>query len=90
MKESLMSSSGILWVYFELIYERNPRVFSKSGSGVHWWVFCDQTLNLPTGYIEGILLKNSPINSQFTPWVTPPLLPVLMVLGIVREEEGIV
>ena len=23
---------------FELIYERNPRVFSKSGSKVYWWV----------------------------------------------------
>ena len=32
MKEPLMSGSGILWAYFELIYERNPRVFSKSGS----------------------------------------------------------
>ena len=52
MKEPLMSGSGILWAYFELIYERNPRVFSKSGSKVCWWVFCDQTLNLPTGYIE--------------------------------------
>ena len=52
MKEPLMSASGILWAYFELIYERNPRVFSKSGSEVYWWVFFDQTLNLPTGYIE--------------------------------------
>ena len=52
MKEPLMSGSGILWAYFELIYERNPRVFSKSGSMVYWWVVCDRTLNLPTGYIE--------------------------------------
>ena len=52
MKEPLMSGSGILWAYFELIYERNPRVFSKSGPKVYWWVFCDQTLNLPAGYIE--------------------------------------
>ena len=27
MKELLMSDSGTLWAYFELIYERNPRVF---------------------------------------------------------------
>ena len=52
MKEPLMSGSGILWAYFELIYERNPWVFSNSGSKVYLWVFCDQTLNLPTGYIE--------------------------------------
>ena len=52
MKEPLMSGSGILWAYLELIYERNPRVFSKSGSKVYWWVFFDQTLNLPAGYIE--------------------------------------
>ena len=52
MKEPLMSGSGILWAYFELIYERNLRVFSNRGSKVCWWVFCDQTLNLPTGYIE--------------------------------------
>ena len=52
MKEPLMSGSGILWAYFELIYQRNPRAFSKSGSKVCWWVFCDKTLNLPTGYIE--------------------------------------
>ena len=52
MKEGLMSGSGILWAYFGLIYERNPRVFSKSGSKVYWWVFLDQTLNLPTGYCE--------------------------------------
>ena len=52
MKEGLMSGSGILWAYFEQIYERNPRVFSKSGSMVYWWVFFDQTLNLPTVYIE--------------------------------------
>ena len=52
MKELLVSGSGILWTYFELIYERNPRVFSNSGSKVYWWVFFDQTLNLPTGYIE--------------------------------------
>ena len=45
MKEPLMSGSGILWAYFELIYERNPRVFSNSGSKVYWWVFFDQTLN---------------------------------------------
>ena len=44
--------SMILTAYFELIYERNPRVFSKSGSKVYWWVSFDQTLNLPTGYIE--------------------------------------
>ena len=52
MKEPLVSGSGILWAYFELIYERNPRVFSNSGSKVYWWVLCNQTLNLPTGYIE--------------------------------------
>ena len=52
MKEPLMSGSGILWAYFELICERNPRVFSKSGSKVYWWVFFNQTLNLPTRYIE--------------------------------------
>ena len=52
MKEPLMSGSGILWAYFEQIYERNPRVFSKSGSKVYWWVSFDQTLNLPPGYIE--------------------------------------
>ena len=52
MKKGLMSGSGTLWTYFELIYERNPRVFSKNGSKVYWWVFCDQTLNLPPGYIE--------------------------------------
>ena len=33
MKELLMSGSGILWANFEQIYERNPRVFSTSGSG---------------------------------------------------------
>ena len=33
MKEPLMSGSGILWAYFELIYERNPRVFSNSVLG---------------------------------------------------------
>ena len=49
MKEPLMSGSGILWAYFELIYERNPRVFSKSGSKVCRWVFFHQTLNLPPG-----------------------------------------
>ena len=32
MKEPLLSGSGILCAYFELIYERNPRVFSNSGS----------------------------------------------------------
>ena len=52
MKEPLMSGSGILWVYFDQIYERNPGVFSKSGSKVCWWVFFDQFLNLPPGYIE--------------------------------------
>ena len=49
MKEPLMSGSGILWAYFDQIYERNPRVFSKSGSKVCRWVFFDQTLNLPPG-----------------------------------------
>ena len=29
MKEPLMSGSGILWAYFEQIYERNPRVFQR-------------------------------------------------------------
>ena len=49
MKEPLMSGSGILWAYFELIYERNPRVFLKNGSKVCRWVFFDQFLNLPSG-----------------------------------------
>ena len=52
MKELLMSGSGILWAYFDQIYERNPRVFSNSGSKVYWWVSFDQALNLPPGYIE--------------------------------------
>ena len=52
MKEPLVSGSGILWAYFDQIYERNPRVFSKSGSKVCRWVFFDQFLNLPPGQIE--------------------------------------
>ena len=35
MKEPLMSGSGILWVYFEQIYERNPRVFQRVAQ---WYV----------------------------------------------------
>ena len=46
MKEPLMSGSGILWAYFEQIYERNPGVFSMSGSKVYWWVFFDQTVRI--------------------------------------------
>ena len=53
MKEHLMSGSGILWANFEQIYERNPRVFSMSSSGVFF--FFEFThhfdLNLPTGLI---------------------------------------
>ena len=52
MKEPLVSGSGILWTYFDQIYERNPRAFSKSGSKVCRWVFFNQTLNLPSGQIE--------------------------------------
>ena len=29
MKEPLMSGSGILWVYFDQIYERNPGAFQR-------------------------------------------------------------
>ena len=66
MKEPLMSGSGILWAHFEQIYERNPRVFSKSGSKVYWWVLFDKTLNLPTGYIEIKVVGFFWISSHFT------------------------
>ena len=52
MKESLMSGSGILWAYFELIYERNPRVFSNSGSKVYWWVFVIKLSICPLGILR--------------------------------------
>jgi len=52
MKELLMSGSGILWANFEQIYERNPRVFSTSGSGVFFEFTHHFDLNLPTELIE--------------------------------------
>jgi len=47
-----MSGSGILWANFEQIYERNPRVFSMSGSGVFLKFTHHFDLNLPTELIE--------------------------------------
>jgi len=52
MKELLMSGSGILWVNFEQIYERNPRVFSTSGSGLFFKFTHNFDLNLPTELIQ--------------------------------------
>ena len=47
-----MSGSGILWANFEQIYERNPGVFSMSGSGFFIKFAHHFDLNLPTELIE--------------------------------------
>ena len=52
MKELLMSGSDILWANFEQIYERNPGVFSMSGSGFFIKFTHHFDLNLPTELIE--------------------------------------
>ena len=66
---NVTSGSGMLWAYFEEIYERNPRVFSNSGSKVYWWVSFNQALNLPPGYIEIKVVGFFWISSHFTQWV---------------------